>query len=251
MDGVGLASAFAAGTVSFISPCVLPLVPAYLSMVTGLSASEIKEGSVPRGPLVLGVGLFVVGFTMIFVLLQLTISAVSQVFVSNQVIMRRVAGAVVVAMGVALLIVASGRFPRLMKEVRPKQVEGLLRSKAGLWAAPLLGAAFAFGWTPCIGPVLGSVLAIANTTETVVKGTVLLVAYSAGVGLPFLLVALGASEALAAIDRLRRHSAKLTAVAGAGLVAFGVLLLFNKISMIAIWLQQAFSAVGLNGLSRI
>lgn len=251
MEGVGLASAFAAGTISFVSPCVLPLVPAYLSMVTGVSASEIRGGSVPRGLLVLGVGLFVVGFTAVFVLLQLTISTVSQVFVSNQVIIRRVAGVAVATMGLALVIVASGRLSLLMRDWRPKISEGLLRNRAGIWAAPLLGAAFAFGWTPCIGPVLGSVLAVANTTETVVRGTFLLVAYSAGLGIPFLLVALGASKALGVLERLRRHSSKLMAVAGAGLMVFGGLLLFNKVSMIAIWLQQVFSSVGLDGLSRI
>jgi cytochrome c-type biogenesis protein len=251
MESVGVVSAFVAGTISFVSPCVLPLVPAYLSMVTGVSASEIKEGSVPRGPLVVGVSLFILGFTAVFVLLQLTISSFSQIFIANQVTMRRVAGITVALMGIALIAVMSGRFPRLSRDVRPKAAEGLLRNRAGIWAAPLLGAAFAFGWTPCIGPVLGSVLAVANTSETVVRGTFLLVAYSLGLGIPFLLVALGASKALGVLERLRPHSSKLVFIAGTGLVIFGGMLFFNKVSWIAIWLQKAFSAVGLDGLSRI
>jgi len=251
VESVGVASAFVAGTVSFLSPCVLPLVPAYLSMITGMSASEIEEGSVPRGPLVLGVILFVIGFTAVFVLLHLTVSAVSQVLVSNQVVLRRVAGLVVVIMGAALVAFAAGRFPWLMKTVRPSSAEGLLRNKRGLWAAPLLGAAFAFGWTPCIGPVLGSVLAVANTSGTALKGTLLLLAYSAGLGVPFLLVAVATSKALGVAKRLRPHSGKLVAIAGVTLVAFGALLFFNKVSIISIWLLRGFSAVGLDGLSRI
>ncbi len=251
MESIGLASAFVAGTISFVSPCVLPLVPAYLSMVTGISASEIKQGSVPRGALLLGVGLFVLGFTAVFVLLQLTISTISQVLVVNQVTMRRVAGVVVIAMGLALLGVSTGRFPLLMREVRPKATEGLLRNRAGLWAAPFIGAAFAFGWTPCIGPVLGSVLAVANSSETVGKGTVLLVAYSAGLGMPFLLVALLTSKALGVMERIRPHASKVVALGGLGLAGFGGLLLFNKVGVIAGWLQQAFSAVGLDALSRV
>lgn len=251
MESVGLASAFVAGTVSFVSPCVLPLVPAYLSMVTGMSASEIEQGSVPRGPLVLGVFLFVVGFTAVFVVLQLTVSAVSHVFVSNQVVLRRGAGVVVAAMGAILVAVAGGRSPWIMRSVRPSPAEGLLHNKTGLWAAPLLGAAFAFGWTPCIGPVLGSVLAVANTSDTVGRGTLLLLAYSAGLGLPFLLVALGTSKVLGLAKRLRPHSDKLVGIAGVTLMVFGALLFFNKVSMIAIWLQRSFSAIGLDGLSRI
>ncbi len=251
MRSVGVATAFLAGAVSFLSPCVLPLVPAYLSMVTGVSASEIKEGSVPRGLLLAGVALFVLGFSTVFVLLQLTVSSVSRLFVVNQVAMRRIAGLVVLAMGLALLAFAWGRFPRLMKDLRPRAAEGLLRSRTGLVAAPFIGAAFAFGWTPCIGPVLGSVLAVANTTETALRGTILLLAYSAGLGVPFLLVALGTARAMSVLGRLKPHSSKLVAVAGAGLAVFGVLLFLNKISIVAIWFQRSFSALGLDWLGTI
>lgn len=260
MGNVGTWLAFGAGALSFLSPCVLPLVPAYLAMVTGMSASDIREGQASRLRAATGAILFMLGFAAVFVAMQLTVSAVSRTLVTNQVILRRLGGAVVVSMAVVLALEASGKTTIFSREFRPSRapVSGNGTSRGGqrgaarsLFAAPLVGMAFAFGWTPCIGPVLGSVLAIAGTQETAGRGAILLLAYSAGLGVPFVAVALGASKAVSALGRLKKSSTKLMWAGSVGLAAFGILLLTNRTSAVAIWLQRLFLGLGLDRLAGI
>ena len=210
------ALAFVAGVVSFASPCVFPLVPGYISFVTGERVAD--EGARPLAPILL----FIVGFGAVFTLLgAFSSTLVPQV---RGVTGQRVAGAVVLVFGGLMLAYALGRGSlRLYAERRPF----LRRVRPGpAWAAPL-GMAFAAGWTPCIGPVLGDILGIASQGSTA-RGSLLLLCYSAGLGLPFLLVGLGVGRFLGAVGWVRRRYAPITAVSGALLMAVGVLLVSGQ-----------------------
>jgi cytochrome c-type biogenesis protein len=211
------ALAFAAGVVSFASPCVFPLVPGYVSFVTGERATE-GEANRPLLPILL----FIAGFSVVFTLLGAFSSALlpSVRGVTGQ----RVAGAIVLVFGVLMVATALGRGSvRLYAEHRPF----LQRVRPGpVWAVPL-GMAFAAGWTPCIGPVLGGILALASQGSTA-RGSLLLLCYSAGLGLPFLVVGLGIGRFMGAVGWVRRHFAPITAISGAMLVLVGVLLLSGQ-----------------------
>ncbi len=210
------ALAFAAGVVSFASPCVFPLVPGYVSFVTGERATERE----PR-PL-LPILLFIAGFALVFTLLGAFASyLVPRV---RGVTGQRVAGAIVLVFGMLMVLTALGRGPvRLYAERRPF----LQRVRPGpAWAAPL-GMAFAAGWTPCIGPVLGGILALASQGSTA-RGSFLLLCYSAGLGLPFLLVGLGVGRFMGTVGWVKRHHAAITAASGALLVVVGVLLVSGQ-----------------------
>jgi cytochrome c-type biogenesis protein len=206
--------AFAAGVVSFASPCVLPLVPGYLSFVTGGRATE-GEGRRPLVPILL----FILGFTIVFTLLGAF--AGSFVRFIRDPWFQRVAGLVVVVLGLVMLGYALGRgSTRWYAERRPF----LERVRPGTTGALPLGMAFAAGWTPCIGPVLGGILAIAASGGSV-KGAALLVVYSLGLGLPFLLLGLGADWVTRSMGWIRRHYRAIAAVSGTFLIAIGVLLM--------------------------
>jgi cytochrome c-type biogenesis protein len=210
------ALAFLAGVVSFASPCVFPLVPGYVSFVTGERSAENSDR--PLVPILL----FVAGFGLVFTLL----GAFSSLLVPKigGVTGERIAGAVVLLVGVLMITYALGRGSvRMYAERRPF----LRKVRPGpVWAAPL-GMAFALGWTPCIGPVLAGILGLASQGGTA-RGTVLLLCYSAGLGLPFVLVGLGVRRFMGAAGWVRRHYEPITAVSGALLVALGVLLLTGQ-----------------------
>jgi cytochrome c-type biogenesis protein len=208
------ALAFAAGVVSFASPCVLPLVPGYLSFVTGGRATE-GEGRRPLVPILL----FILGFTIVFTLLGAFAGSFVRFFKDPW--FQRIAGLVVVGLGLLMLAYALGRGPAaLFAERRPL----LERIRPGTSGAFPLGVAFAAGWTPCIGPVLGGIFAIAASGGTT-RGAALLAVYSLGLGLPFLLVGLGADRLMRSLGWVRRHYRGIAAVSGAFLVAAGVLLM--------------------------
>ena len=207
------ALAFAAGVVSFASPCVLPLVPGYLSFVTGGRATE-GEGRRPLVPILL----FILGFTIVFTLLGAFAGSFVRFFKGEW--FQWIAGILVVGLGLLMLAYATGWGPAaLFAERRPL----LDRARPGTYGAFPLGVAFAAGWTPCIGPVLGGIFAIAASGGTA-KGAALLAVYSSGLGLPFLLVGLGADRLMRSLGWVRRHYRAIAAVSGAFLVAVGVLL---------------------------
>jgi cytochrome c-type biogenesis protein len=208
------ALAFTAGVVSFASPCVLPLVPGYVSFVTGGRATEGES----RRPLI-PILLFILGFTIVFTLVGAFAGSFVRFFKDPW--FQRIAGLVVVVLGLLMLASALGRGPAaLFAERRPL----LERIRPGTAGAFPLGVAFAAGWTPCIGPVLGGILAIAASGGTA-KGAALLAVYSMGLGLPFLLVGLGADRLVRSLGWIRRHYRGIAAVSGAFLVAVGVLLM--------------------------
>jgi cytochrome c-type biogenesis protein len=247
-DNVGLLVAFGGGIVSFLSPCVLPIVPGYLSLITGLTVGELRESDPRRlTRIALNTGLFVLGFTVVFTLLFLTTTAASDVLFRNQETLTRVAGALVLAMALYLAGSQLLMTPGLYRELRfHPHLE-----RFGPLAAPVAGAAFGLGWTPCIGPVLSSVLAVASTENETVRGAALLVAYSLGLGVPFLVMGLALGRLAGVLGWLRRHSRAITLASALLLGFFGLVLLTDNLPRVTSELAEGFRAVGLDRLVEI
>jgi cytochrome c-type biogenesis protein len=233
-------AAFAVGFVSFISPCVLPLVPGYLSAVSGVSLTEIREGDRRLGRILLPALVFCAAFTIVFVALGMTATSLGSVLRDGRGTLDKIAGGVIIALGVFFLLTPF--VDRLNREWRPEA----LISRAGSGGPILAGAAFAFAWTPCVGPTLGSILTAASVSDTVAQGGVLLLFYSLGLAVPFLLTAVAFTRATAAFRWLRDRYLIVTAVSGLVLIAMGVLLFTGELTQLNIEAQQALDSVGLN-----
>jgi cytochrome c-type biogenesis protein len=238
-------AAFGGGVVSFLSPCVLPLVPAYLSMVTGLDLATLQESSrAQQRQVVRTTALFVLGFGAVFVLLGLSVSSAGQLLRDHQDTLTRISGAVLVAMGIFLLGSLFLRAPWLYREARFHPQLGRFGD-----AAPVVaGAAFGFGWSPCIGPVLGSILAIAGTQDRIWAGATLLVAYTLGLGLPFLVTGLALGRVSGALSWVKRHFPLLVGTAATVLIAFGIVLMFDQLTRVTSEMQQALDGTPLEWL---
>lgn len=213
--------AFSGGLFSFLSPCVLPLVPSYLSFITGMSVEELQSG-VPSRRKVIGHSLaFIVGFSLVFVAMGASFSFLGQLLVDYRDLMRRAGGVLIILFGLyiaGLLPVAwLGRYRQVQLRSRP----------AGFVGSWLVGVTFAIGWTPCVGPILGSILSLAGTAETVGSGVALLGAYSAGLALPFFLSSLALGAFLAAFRRFRPWIPLVERTAGALLIIVGLLVVTN------------------------
>ncbi|HEY9389198.1 MAG TPA: cytochrome c biogenesis protein CcdA [Mycobacteriales bacterium] len=243
--GVGYAVAFGGGVVSFLSPCVLPLVPVYLSVTTGIGVTELAAGgrrnlrAVARGT-----GLFVAGFSAVFILLGLSVTVLGATLLRNQLVITRISGVVVMSMAALILAGLVLRRSWLVREARfhPNL------ARYGPWAAPVAGAAFAFGWTPCIGPVLGSVLAVAATEDGIAQGGALLAVYSAGLAVPFLVTGLAFHRVVGAFGWTKRHSVAILSGSAVLLGGFGLLLTLNELTWLTLQLQSAARALGVGGL---
>jgi cytochrome c-type biogenesis protein len=237
---VGIIAALVAGIVSFLSPCVLPLVPGYLSAVTGVSANELESAGWRR---VLGPSLlFVASFSTIFILLGLTATGVGSVLEDHRELLTKVSAALIIAMG--LLFVGSLFITRLNREWH---VDALLE-RAGRGGPIVAGAAFAIAWTPCIGPTLGAILGAASLSNSVARGGFLLAVYSAGLAIPFILTAVAFSQMTTAFAVVKRHYQAIVAVGGVILIAMGVLIWTGEIRQLNIEAQNWFSEIGLEFL---
>ncbi len=236
--GVGIFAALAAGVVSFLSPCVLPLVPGYLSAVTGVSAADLDEAGWRR---VLGPSLvFVASFSAIFILLGLSATGLGSFLDENKSLLTTISGVLIIAMGV--LFVASLFVTRLNREWH---VDALL-DRAGKGGPVVAGAAFAIAWTPCIGPTLGAILSAAALTESAGRGAFLLAVYSAGLAIPFLLTALAFSRMTTAFAVVKRHYQAIVAFGGAILIAMGILILNGDFTQLNIEAERWLSNLGLD-----
>ena len=233
-------AAFAVGFVSFISPCVLPLVPGYLSAVSGLSLTEIKDRERSTWRILLPAIIFCASFTVVFVVLGMTATSLGSMLRDSRGTLDKVAGAVIIALGVFFLLTPF--VDRLNREWRPES----LISRAGSGGPLLAGAAFAVAWTPCVGPTLGSILTAASVSDTVAKGGILLLFYSLGLAVPFLLTAVAFTRATSAFRWLRDRYLIVTAVSGVILITMGVLLFTGELTQLNIEAQQALDSVGLN-----
>jgi cytochrome c-type biogenesis protein len=237
-SGVGVLAALAAGIVSFLSPCVLPLVPGYLSAVTGVSANELDDADWRR---VLGPSLlFVASFSAIFILLGLTATGLGSALQEHKELLTKISGALIIAMGV--LFVASLFVTRLNREWH---VDALL-ARAGKGGPIVAGAAFAIAWTPCIGPTLGAILSAAALTDSAGRGAFLLAVYSAGLAIPFLLTALAFSQMTTAFTVVKRHYQAIVAVGGLILIAMGVLILTGEVSRLNLEAQNWLESSGID-----
>jgi len=295
-DPLGLLVAFGAGMLSFLSPCVLPLVPAYLSMVSGLTAAELSalgndptpstvpaprpvtvgggEGTpggsaaadtVDAGPearpgpgpeelrlqrsrLLRGILAFIAGFTVVFTILGASASSIGRLFLTHQHVLEVVSGLLIIAFGTVLVALAAGA-------TLPMALAGEKRflvrpSVLGAWAPPVMGMAFAFAWTPCIGPVLGSVLALAaGTGGSATGGIALLLAYSLGLGVPFLLCGLAFSRMTDLLARVKGRLRIVDLVGGVILIAFGLLLLTGNVDIVSAHISTWLRDLHLNRLS--
>jgi len=239
---VSFPAAAVAGLLSFLSPCVLPLAPPYLAYIAGVSMEdlEIETRSKARRDIFLASVLFVLGFSTIFVALGATASAFGSVLRANLHILSWVAGAVIILMGLHFLGIL--KVGLLYREKRAEVTKPM-----GLVGAYVMGLAFAFGWTPCIGPILAAILAVAGTQETVALGAGLLAAYSLGLGLPFIAAGLALGRFLAFVARFRRHFGKVEKIVGALLIATGVAFLTGGVQSMSFWLLETFPGLAAFG----
>jgi cytochrome c-type biogenesis protein len=243
---VGWVVAFVAGMLSFLSPCVLPLVPGYLSLMSGVSAGQLAvQTKADTRRIVRSTLLFVAGFTVVFVALGAAASSVGRTLIGHQRGLEQVSGAAIVVMGLFLAGVIS---PRVLQTERRFH---LSPSSLGDWGVPVMGMAFAFGWTPCIGSVLGPILAYAATGGRLTQGVLLLLFYSLGLGVPFVVSGLAFSRLTTAFAWVKRHYRVINLVAGLLLVGFGLLLFAGRINWLSSKIIHLMERVGLDRLTRI
>ena len=235
---LGIAVAFAAGLLSFLSPCVLPLVPSYVGFLTGMTLGEL-EGR--RRVALVHALLFVAGFSLVFILLGASATALGRALNYYQVWLQRIGGVLIIGFGLVCLGVFR---PAWLVQERRLHLE---QKPVGFLGSALVGMAFGAGWTPCIGPVLGAILTLGASTAEVGKGTLLLAVYSLGLGLPFLLAALFTGALLGRLRALGRVGRNLQRGAGGLLVVMGLLMVTGRLEQIAYWMLETFPALGAIG----
>ena len=229
MGGVPLIAAFTAGLVSFLSPCVLPLVPGYISMISGASVQDLKAGG-DAGMLrkvLLHSALFITGFSLVFISLGASATWLGQVLLSYKPVLYKIAGIVIILFG--LHMTGLLKIPLLYRDAR--------FHSAGKAATPggalVIGSAFAFGWTPCLGPIIGAILTLAANQQTILAGMILLAVYSMGLAVPFLLTSLGVNHFLSFYQRFRAHMQKVEIFAGVIMIILGAMIFANQFTRLA------------------
>jgi cytochrome c-type biogenesis protein len=237
MHNVSYATAFAAGLLSFVSPCVLPLIPGYVSFISGLSLEEMREVSAGRAAearrqVLIASLAFVFGFSLVFIALGASASAIGDFLGRRLPILGKIAGAIIIVLGLHTAGVFRIKWLEFEKRVHTRQ------KPTSLVGAALVGVAFAFGWTPCIGPILGGILVIAGRQDSVLEGVKLLAVYSAGLGIPFVATSVAVNQFFAASARIRRYFKTIEIVSGLLLIAIGVLIVTDQFTAIARFLQR-------------
>ncbi|MBS1265671.1 MAG: Thiol:disulfide interchange protein DsbD [Acidimicrobiaceae bacterium] len=241
-------AAFGAGILSFASPCVLPIVPGYISIITGLDVAELEDGTRQhRWQIIRDTSLFVGGFGTVFVLLGISATAIGSAVFANQLLLTRISGVLVLAMSLFMLGSLIVKAPWMFHEKRFHPRMG----RFGRAAPTVAGAAFGFGWTPCIGPVLTSVLAIAATSGRAWAGASLLGVYALGLGIPFLVVGLTMGRMAGTMNWVKNNMTKLVAGSASVLAVFGVLLIFNQLIWVTTTIQEFLRSIGLEWLVNI
>lgn len=223
-----LAISFAAGVLSFLSPCIVPLIPSYVSFIGGVTVTELREGEVRRASVVIRTLFFVLGFTIVFVLLGVLFSGSGMLFGGGGRVVNIIAGIVVAVLGLNIIF-DFWKFLNIERKVQ------LAERPAGHIGAALIGMAFGAGWTPCIGPILASILLLAGTSGSVGTGVALLIAFSLGLGLPFIVASLFFTRVVASLKRIKQHLPTIKVTSGVLLIAVGVLIAFGRFSQLAQW----------------
>lgn len=233
--------ALTAGLISFLSPCVLPIVPPYLAYMSGVTIGEMQGTATARRKVIVSALFFVLGLSTVFLLLGFTASAFGAFVLQNQELFAKVSGVVVIVFGLHFLSVF--RIPILDREARMEAGE----SGGSAIGAYVLGLAFAFGWTPCIGPQLGAILSLAASEASVSRGTLLLGVYALGLGVPFLLAAIFLNRSMALMNRMKRHMGLIEKVMGGLLLVVGIMLVTGLFSTFSWWLLETFPALAALG----
>jgi len=232
---ISLFAAFMAGLLSFVSPCVLPLVPSYISYITGLSVEQLADASErqrSRKTIVANALIFIAGFSCVFIAFGASASLIGQMLIAYQEYLRKLGGLLIIVFGLYLLGILNLGFLKTEKRFQ-------FRSRpAGYAGSFLIGVAFAAGWTPCVGPVLGTILLYASTTEALTDGVTLLASYSLGLGLPLFAAAVGVDRFLAYFKQVRAYLWGVSAVSGALLIVVGVMIYANSLTMITSFLER-------------
>ena len=232
---ISLFAAFGAGLLSFVSPCVLPLVPSYISYITGLSLERLSDASERqrfRKTIIVNSLLFIAGFSSVFIAFGASASFIGQILIAYQDHIRRIGGLLIIIFGLYLLGVLNLNFLATEKRLH------FTNRPAGFVGSFLIGVAFAAGWTPCVGPVLGTILLYASTTESLTSGVTLLASYSLGLGLPLFLTALGVDRFLSYFKQVRAYLWGVSTVSGVFLVVVGVMIYANTLTMITSFLER-------------
>ncbi len=237
MEQVSFGVAFLAGVLSFLSPCILPLVPGYISFLSGISLEELRQGGAPKSA-VKKAGFtsifFVLGFSLVFVALGASASFIGKLLIDHIHIFTKIAGVVIVLLGLHLLGVLRVGWLNYQKQLKVKNFS------PGYFGAFIIGLAFAFGWTPCVGPILAGILALAATQETVVKGMLLLLVYSLGLGIPFVVTGFAVGVFMKFFERYRKFIRWGEIIAGLFLIAVGVLIFTDNLGVLLQYMPQSF-----------
>ncbi len=237
MENIGLFTAFLFGILSFLSPCVLPLVPGYISFISGLSFEELREATSAKKFLVrtlLSSVFFVLGFSIVFVALGASATAIGKFLSENMNIISKIAGVIIILFGLHMTGVFKIKFLNYEAKLR------LQGKRIGIIGAFLIGFAFAFGWTPCIGPVLATILVLASQQETIKQGILLLSVYSLGLGIPFILTSLSINFFFNWFSKVRRHLNVVEIVSGVILILLGVLIFTNSLGIVSSYIMKLF-----------
>ncbi len=233
MENINILTAFVFGLLSFVSPCVLPIIPGYISFISGHTLDDLtgNNRSAARAVFINSL-VFILGFTLVFVLMGAAATSIGKLLNDNLNLISKVAGAIIIIFGLHMIGIFKIGFLNYEKRFH------LQEKKLGILGSFTVGAAFAFGWTPCIGPVLAGILAIASQQETIWQGILLLFVYSLGLGIPFLLTAISINKFFNVFNRIKRHFHTIEVVGGMMLVGVGILMMTNYLTIIASYLSR-------------